>query len=1043
LSRAARRIFLENGDEIKHESQFIKNSLVYVSCGEEFEDPFLMTKNIIDKRTSTYWSSNGIHFVNNNNNSIKEEVSFKKNDRQTKTIRFSKRVICYENGKEYDPYLIVIEIRNPNINLKQEQIDELDQNHFKDFLDECTTRIKIPAKLAYNWFGDRIHSIDDIPKLDKCLQSLSGNKVELSPCWISKGEGFDARGALLFTENLIKYTKENRKELKLKESKLKVLLADLKTNKSETNRPRNFNTQILELNDNLKLIQPEISDLTNSIAYLETIVSNLKSIYETQIDQGNSATLYKHIKQVNFDDRIFGGSSKKSIKLNVCINGTDTSFKTLINFRDLKTFDNIMRSISEVYSKTSSCTYKFNRMYKESGEEIKKNEFKFFNNQIVWVSTGDNWIDPKKETIYTLSLNIKNLLVITNPVQLQVEALNALTESNQLKNEEEEEENDSIIKDEDDDKSSDDDDDDDEDDDDEEINKLKNFFKKKPSFSKNKKKLKTNQKLMNNQSMEVASSLEIVGGFKTYTESLKLERVDKFIKTEDWSILTDDQLIAQILNEIQVSNEYLNTAENPAEISVQRVNQLALQSKHNKNMLLIPQLAMNGKVKEKNANSLWYTDFQLWKFTQTGLIHNHFFTKLCLSLDTSVCLKFDIYLKKQMNDLDHEYIQSDYTLNAYAVVLSSRVNNKGSDYQQWHYNKFGNIFCKNFNKQMVLTDLNLLKNDLSYLNQSNTLEKYEIKFENTENLIYKLEDINLILIDSFDEKIFHKESEKLKIKLTKELSKSQHWAIKQEGFIAKSNREWKLSELATFKWNKLAYSWPVDEKEELIKKFAWPLTGYLISDAPILKTLEDPIDDSTRSRLRIVKNGSIDISSPVVLSRMEVKNLIKEYKETLVKDSKNSIHCTGLTYLKLEFNAFLDACTNALGLSSAARRIFDENGEEHQDLSKFEQDQIVFVSIGEAWIHPKAVKEEQERKMLLNNLADDLTKIAYFNRLKLCSNFVIETSRCSMQEGVRLVLGSCCLSQNQIERIKQGESINNVIEIEENVEESLDDIKNK
>ena len=105
MSRAARRIFLENGDEIKHESQFIKNSLVYVSCGEEFEDPFLMTKNIIDKRTSTYWSSNGIHFVNNNNNnnnSIKEEVSFKKNDRQTKTIRFSKRVICYENGKEYD-----------------------------------------------------------------------------------------------------------------------------------------------------------------------------------------------------------------------------------------------------------------------------------------------------------------------------------------------------------------------------------------------------------------------------------------------------------------------------------------------------------------------------------------------------------------------------------------------------------------------------------------------------------------------------------------------------------------------------------------------------------------------------------------------------------------------------------------------------------------------------------------------------------------------------------------------------------------------------
>jgi hypothetical protein len=41
----------------------------------------------------------------------------------------------------------------------------------------------------------------------------------------------------------------------------------------------------------------------------------------------------------------------------------------------------------------------------------------------------------------------------------------------------------------------------------------------------------------------------------------------------------------------------------------------------------------------------------------------------------------------------------------------------------------------------------------------------------------------------------------------------------------------------------------------------------------------------------------------------------------------------------------------------------------------------------------------------------------------------------SMKEGTRLVLGGCCLSFNQIERIKQGESIQHVIEVEDINEE--------
>jgi len=209
------------------------------------------------------------------------------------------------------------------------------------------------------------------------------NKVELAPCWISKGEGFDARGAFIFIENLIRFTKENRKEIISKKNKLKSNLDELNSNEPE-NRSKAVRVQILEINQNLKLLQSELKELNDSIAYLDTIGNNLKSLYDEQINQGNSA-LFKHIKEVNLDDRLFGGASKKSIKLKVCLNGTDNSFETLINYRDMRIFDNIMREITSFFNRSEKSTYshKFTRMFTENGQEIKPNDFKLFNNQIV------------------------------------------------------------------------------------------------------------------------------------------------------------------------------------------------------------------------------------------------------------------------------------------------------------------------------------------------------------------------------------------------------------------------------------------------------------------------------------------------------------------------------------------------------------------------------------------------------------------------------------------------------------------------------------
>ena len=156
LSRAARRIFLENGDEIKHESQFFRKTVVYVSCGEDFVDPFSKTKNIIDKRKAVLWTSNGVHFLSQedlaeNNEELKTNLQLinsnsvpKINKSKLKGNRQTKRVVAYENGSEHNPAVVVIETMN-NIakrNLKEEDIEKLDREYLSDFLEECSNRLK-------------------------------------------------------------------------------------------------------------------------------------------------------------------------------------------------------------------------------------------------------------------------------------------------------------------------------------------------------------------------------------------------------------------------------------------------------------------------------------------------------------------------------------------------------------------------------------------------------------------------------------------------------------------------------------------------------------------------------------------------------------------------------------------------------------------------------------------------------------------------------------------------------------------------------------
>ena len=251
---------------------------------------------------------------------------------------------------------------------------------------------------------------------------------------------------------------------------------------------------------------------------------------------------------------------------------------------------------------------------------------------------------------------------------------------------------------------------------------------------------------------------------------------------------------------------------------------------------------------------------------------------------------------------------------------------------------------------------------------------------------------------------------------------------------------------------KESYSWPWDENEKPISKFSWPISGSLIPGAPILRTLENPTEEDTKITLRVGRNGQSDSLTTLTITRLEVEKLMKKLNEQEAKKEKKKFtlfqarhsHCIEMPFEQVELNLFLDKCSAALDLPNAARRLFTETGEELTSLENVKPNQLVFVSMGEPYTPPKTVKEELEKKQLMANLTDDVNKLAYFNKIKMgIQNLVIEASKAVMNEGVHAVIGPSYLNDEQLERVKQGESLPVIFGLEEKKVEVIEEPRSR
>ncbi|KAF7260036.1 hypothetical protein EG68_02539 [Paragonimus skrjabini miyazakii] len=153
-------------------------------------------------------------------------------------------------------------------------------------------------------------------------------------------------------------------------------------------------------------------------------------------------------------------------------------------------------------------------------------------------------------------------------------------------------------------------------------------------------------------------------------------------------------------------------------------------------------------------------------------------------------------------------------------------------------------------------------------------------------------------------------------------------------------------------------------------------------------------------RLRVLRNGDSNSSHAVYVTGPNVTNLQKVHQspakhnrdrskkeQKCVDDEKSSkqrdpkLHCTGTTVSDFEFNVFLDRCSSTLRLTSAARRLFDEEGMEHFSLQKLPRDALVHVSSGGPFVNVWHAKQEQKLREFFVSLKPIVDRADNYVRL--------------------------------------------------------------
>ncbi|KAM8812686.1 doublecortin domain-containing protein 1 [Rhynchonycteris naso] len=438
-----------------------------------------------------------------------------------------------------------------------------------------------------------------------------------------------------------------------------------------------------------------------------------------------------------------------------------------------------------------------------------------------------------------------------------------------------------------------------------------------------------------------------------------------------------------------------------------------LQNKVDPNLILYASVSI-GKWGSSNSevssgcqqvpSTLWPAA-SVWLITKAGMILSRAITQGCLAIGHPIRVM----------------ATEGTSLEGYKLTLQKR--HKEDDAQRWVFGTDGCIYSKAY-PQFVLTYLEELgvqtnETPTEYHRHHGTWTTAHLEHGNhlAEEVLQKSASIPGLkqLPEPSDTHLMPEaslgETGRLMVALVRRLEEkdpkapAQRWAIKHVG--TSKPGQWKHSRVENPLWNKLTYMWPVLPSGQLNEVFDWPIEGLLVPNSPSMKK---PICKSPEQyvpvRLRVLRNGdknknrALVIISPDISPGRKMQNVDTEMKENgenyVTKYSETETTQT-------EFHQFLEKCTEMLNLPSAARRLFNDKGQEIFTLKDLQRDELVYISRGEHWIDPDLSIAQQRKQIFLRNLASDISKIKTFCNTHKIEALVLEVPS-DIVSGARLAV---------------------------------------
>ncbi|XP_071477073.1 doublecortin domain-containing protein 1-like [Diadema antillarum] len=377
---AARRIFLEDGTEVKTAEEIPKDGEVYISGGEPFKNPFKPVKGIVKKNMQAAWTLEGV-VLPSNKRKTRTTLSARMRNMLPSNMR---RVMVFANGDSSESHEVVANVGQLN-----------------QFLDSCTSKLNLtsPARFIYRWDGQKIEDLEEIPKLDSCLQSST--TPIYGPVWISKGERFSALAATNFMKEIVKICKQ---QVKLNRTRLR----ELQQGEAAAEERGNAGEAAV-MQREAKQVEEQIGELQEAQLKMEDVIDSISDKTAEEMSEGHSFKL-KHMKALDSSHRLVG---QQGLKLKVFENGRNDGEETVFfNLKEAskgiqgdktilmqRLLDTITRWVQPEQNTTALSTI-VTKIFDNRGREI-GDVYDLKNDQKVWVSFGEPYRDPH---VYCLQL---------------------------------------------------------------------------------------------------------------------------------------------------------------------------------------------------------------------------------------------------------------------------------------------------------------------------------------------------------------------------------------------------------------------------------------------------------------------------------------------------------------------------------------------------------------------------------------------------------------------------------------------------------------